>query len=336
MELIFNHPLILKSHSVIHFQSRSLFRFIKKFKIFHPLNVWKFFYIVYQIIKKIKKEKVDILYAHSIQSILYCIIPKMMTRIKLIWHVRDNPPFKLIYKISALISDEAICVSEYINRQVPGQNKKTIYNAVNTKDFTPASTKSGLIHQELQLNPDKKLVAQIGQLVPWKNHPLFILAARDILKEYKNVHFLIVGEDLFNENERYNDYLKKLVQNTGMESHISFLGYKHNIKEYMREIDILIHPATTEPFGRVLIEAMALEKPVIAVNSGSPPEIVLNNKTGYVINANNIIPQLKEKAIQLLANEHLIKSMGKAGRMRAEDVFNIDKHVMAISELVEK
>lgn len=102
----------------------------------------------------------------------------------------------------------------------------------------------------------------------------------------------------------------------------------------MSQIDILIHPAINEPFGRVLIEAMSIGKPVIAYNCGGPKEIIVNNETGYLVEPYNY-GEIAKKTILLLENEELRLQFGKAGRKRVIEKFNIEGYVSEMEDVFD-
>jgi glycosyltransferase involved in cell wall biosynthesis len=149
---------------------------------------------------------------------------------------------------------------------------------------------------------------------------------------YHNVHMLIVGDDLSGRERKYKNKLIRSVKELGLNDKISFSGHCDNIKEVINEIDILVHPAINEPFGRVLIEAMAMEKPVVAYNCGGPKEIIVNNETGFLIEPFDY-RALTIKTKELIDNTDLRNSFGKAGRKRVIEYFNSERYIREMEEV---
>jgi len=145
---------------------------------------------------------------------------------------------------------------------------------------------------------------------------------------------LIVGDDLSGKEKRYKKQIETEILKAGLEKHFSFLGFIKDIKEIYAQIDVLVHPAINEPFGRAIIEAMAMGKPVVAYNCGGPKEIVINNKTGYLIEPYDY-RGLAEKTLQLLESRELRIKFGKAGRTRVIEKFNIERYVKEMEEIFE-
>jgi glycosyltransferase involved in cell wall biosynthesis len=177
-------------------------------------------------------------------------------------------------------------------------------------------------------------IANIGQLTRWKNNIDFINAAKLIYDKCQNVEFLIIGEDLSGREKKYKKELYKLVNDLGLQNKIHFYGYREDIIDIMNNIDILVHTAKNEPFGRVLIEAMAMEKPVVAYNCGGPSEIIVNKATGFLVEPYNY-RELAEKTMELVQDKELRLKFGKAGRQRVIEKFNIKRYVREMEKVFD-
>ena len=129
---------------------------------------------------------------------------------------------------------------------------------------------------------DKIIIGCIGRIEIWKGQQVLVEAASTIIKTIPEVKFLFVGTG---DNE---EELKIDVRNKGLEKYCIFTGHITNVKDYIEKCTIIVHTSIEpEPFGMVIIEAMALEKPVIATNIGGPIEIIDNEKDGFLIPPQN-------------------------------------------------
>lgn len=283
----------------------------------------------------VHKKGIDIVYANSTQAMVYCIVIRMLTLKKIIWHVRDNIGNQLLATLLSWNAARVICVSGFIANQlhIRASQKGIIYNALNTTFWQPGPHSGNFLRTDLHLGENALLVGQIGQLIPWKNYSHLIRIARGVVGSCKNVHFVIIGDDLFKENPGYIDQLKADISNLGLEKHISFYGHRKDIKEVMSCLDIVMHCAVNEPFGRVIIEGMALEKPVIAHNSGGPKEIIADNVTGFLVNdpPEAMVPGL----LLLLKDDALRTAFGKAGRKRVEQKFSLEDYSTRIESVLD-
>ena len=204
-----------------------------------------------------------------------------------------------------------------------------IYNGIDIDDFS-RDINTDKIRKELSITEDEIVIGTVGQLIPMKGHKYFIEAAKIVLEKIKNVKFIITGSS--QENSSYEMELKNMVKNYNLEDKIIFTGYRKDIKNIIALMDIFVFSAVGEGFGRVLIEAMVLQKPIVAANSGGIPEIVVDGKTGLLVPEND--PHSIASAVIMLINEKDTRDrMGRAGRKRVEEMFTIERHTRDIENL---
>ena len=115
--------------------------------------------------------------------------------------------------------------------------------------------------------------------------------------------------------------LKQAVKEAGLQDQVVFTGFVCNMKAFISSLDIFVLPSLWEGFGYVTVEAMAGSKPVVAFRVGSNPEIILDHITGFLADENNAV-NLSDKIEALIRDQQLRESYGRAGRKRAEEVFN--------------
>ena len=128
------------------------------------------------------------------------------------------------------------------------------------------------------------------------------------------------------DNERYLARLHELVARAGLQDRVSWLGEREDVPELMRALDVLLLPSWEEPFGRAVIEAMALGVPVLATEVGGPAEILTDGREGYLLPPR--APAAWARAIAELADDpDLAAAMGRAGRSRVREHFTVAEHV---------
>lgn len=119
----------------------------------------------------------------------------------------------------------------------------------------------------------------------------------------------------------------------GLEDNIIFTGQRRDVPSLINILSALIHTSVLpEPFGRVLIEGMALRKPMITPNIGAGPEIVVDRETGLIVKSGDV-KDLARAIISLLENPQKAGQMGKAGRARLEKHFHININVKKIVKI---
>ena len=138
-----------------------------------------------------------------------------------------------------------------------------------------------------------------------KGYKYFIAAAQKVIQEYPNSIFLIMGSGYLKGN--LESYIKKLE----LEKYVKLIGYHENINEFLSILEIYVSSSLRESFGLALIEAMASNKPVIATSVGIAPEVIINNKTGILIEPKSV-DAIVCAIIKLLKNEQLKNDISKS------------------------
>lgn len=271
-----------------------------------------------RLYRLIKKQNITTVYCNTYRSLPYCLIIKSLTKTRIICHCRDNITSKFIKYLIHYCSNECIAVSNNIKNQLVSSHKvNVIHNGINIDSFADRKP-TGWLHKKLNLSSDIKIIGNIGQIVPWKNQTDYILVANKLIKNETNLHFLIIGTAMC---DKYYRQLQQLILSLNLAAYVTIIGHVNNIHEYFTEIDILLHTAINEPFGRVIAEASAASKPVISYKSGGPSEIIINGKTGFLIQDGDT-DQMVEITSRLLTDHTLKKSIGKAAQNHAAKYFD--------------
>ena len=270
---------------------------------------------LYQLVQK---ENIQVIYCNTFRSLPFCLFIKWFCKLKIVCHCRDHVPSLFVRFMIRIMTDECIAVSSVIQKELPRSSKiPIIHNGVNPLLFQKSGTSQFLIKQ-YHLPNHTQLIGNIGQIVPWKNQIDYLKVAAHLLREYQNLHFFLVGAIVDND---YFLILKQQIQLLGLEPCITFTGQVENIADYLSDFTVVLHTALNEPFGRVLIEAAASAKPVVAYASGGPSEIIENGKTGFLV-ADGDIKTMAELTVRLLDNIDLRTSMGQSAREHVIRHFN--------------
>ncbi|TDS13892.1 glycosyltransferase involved in cell wall biosynthesis [Sphingobacterium paludis] len=281
------------------------------------------------------REDIDIVWANSVQSLLYTFSVRFCTRAKVIWTVRDAISTRWHGFLFSIFATQVICISEFISRQLPASKKsKVIYNGVDLDVWSPDKVGGAMYRLKSEEAPTV-CIGNIGQLIPWKNQLHFIRIARIISNAIPNAHFFIIGDDLFADYPDYRQELKREIMDADMVDRITFLGYNDDIKAVMAGLDMLIHTAINEPLGRVILEAMAMQKIVFSYASGGVAEIIDNGKDGFLVPANDYEALAKKLLWFIEQSPEFQYSVQKSARAKVAQKFNARLLAEQITRVVE-
>jgi glycosyltransferase involved in cell wall biosynthesis len=278
-----------------------------------------------------KKKSIDIIHAHLARDYWIAGYVKFFfPEIHIVFTRHLLKPIQPTFFHERLFKkvDMIIAVTDAVNNSLATQNLFpadriiTIYNGIDTSLF--ASAKSGILRKELALDRNVKLVGMVGQISVHKGSSLFINSAAIVCQQYPDAIFIIVGDDF--KNGKYIDELKQLSVRLGIADKVMFLGMRTDVPAIMKDLDIFVLASRNEPFGLVLTEAMAAGTPVIATNAGGAAEIVIDNKTGILVDVNKKA-SLPDAIISLLKDEKTAQALAKSGQKRAFEKFDLGRMV---------
>jgi glycosyltransferase involved in cell wall biosynthesis len=178
-------------------------------------------------------------------------------------------------------------------------------------------------------------IGMVGQLVGWKKHALFIEAACTVAREFPDVLFFIVGDSLFEDNTAYELGLRRQVEERKMGDRVVFTGHRRSIGSVLGGMDMRVHQATAEPFGRVVVEAMALGRPVVAANAAGPAELLRDGESGLLVPPNDA-EALAAGILRLMRNPAEARVLGEQARHRAYELFSHERFVASCVEVYEE
>ena len=237
----------------------------------------------------------------------------------------------LARSVDHFIFISAALQQDFLDQIRPASPYRVIHNGLDLADF-PAGLESEIGRRELGLRPDGAVVGIVGRLVGWKGHDLFLRALQRVVAKCPEVQGLVVGGPEVN-SPHLPQQLRHLAASLGLGDAVHFCGHRENIAPAIAAMDILAHASTApEPFGRVLIEGMAMSKPVVASAAGGVPEIVVDGETGLLVSPGDT-DGLANALLSLIQDPHRAAALGRAGRRRVEALFTIQRHVQGVQEV---
>ena len=285
---------------------------------------------------------ISIVHARSRAPAWSCLIATKITRRKFVTTFHGTYNFKnsikKFYNSVMVRSNLVIAGSNFIFSHIKDNYSKyldlkkkflVIFRGINVDYFDPSTTlevEEKDLLSKWGLNKNKKLILMPGRLTSWKGQEVFIEALNLVNKElgHQSFYAVILGSD--QGRNIYSKKIKRLAEQYRLTNQLKFVEHCKNMPLAYKVSDLVVS-ASIEPeaFGRVVIEAQSMEKPIIASNIGGSNETITNNGSGFLFESGN--PEsLSKKIIEVLnLDESRLKLMGIEGRKNIIKKFNVEK-----------
>ncbi|WP_336788242.1 glycosyltransferase family 4 protein [Paenibacillus sp. MMO-177] len=287
----------------------------------------------YQLAKAAAEQKADVIHANSLRAGMMASLFYWRHRIPVVWHLHDIPPKGLIGKTirlyASLAAQSVIAISEPVMRDYKklGNRVHLVHNGTVLSEYTEKEKAYSRekIRTELNTPQEGRVMTIIGQIAPWKRQADAIRALHALLEEGKESYLWIVGEPKFREeNERYLEELHLLAEQLKVEKYVRFTGFREDIDEVCCAADLLLLCSENEPFGRVIIEAMAQGTPVVATSGGGVSEIIQHGQSGMLYATGNIL-ELVHRIKAIEGDKQLYKQISMNSMDRIKEHFSIEQ-----------
>ncbi len=290
----------------------------------------------------LRQERVGLVFGNMAMGHLYGGLAALGTETQAVWFQHGIPDgFLGVDLVAARVPSKVIFVYTEAARRAqarfgPAGHIVIMPGCVDIVRFDPATVGRGLIREELGIGAGDAVVACVARLQRWKGQSLFLRMAALVNASFPQTHFLVVGGALFGLEPDYARNLEQEARHLLPSAHVHFLGHRHDLPEILSDVDVLVHcPLTPEPFGLVILEAMAMRVPVVATRAGGPESIVAHGETGVLVAPGD--PTALAVAVEeLLQHEEKREVMGRAGRRRVEDLFSAERIVQRIEANLQR
>ena len=259
-----------------------------------------------------------------------------------VMHVRDieNLPFSPFYKavFIDLICDRIIPVSSATRDEILQHTKlltkkiEVVHNGVVFETKHSTSTELLALRSELGVKNHEYVLAVAGRITPSKGYDVIIRAISLLTNRFHNIRLLVIGE-AWEGDELYLERLRNLSNELGVSDNVTFTGFRKDILRILNIVDVFVHcPVEPDPLPRVLLEASAYGKAIVAANTGGVNEIIQHEKNGLLVRAGDV-NGISGAILRLLEDSKLRMRLEQAAKENASDNFSIKKHVQSIENI---
>ncbi len=224
-------------------------------------------------------------------------------------------------------ANRLIVVSDFARRalldqSLPPDRVVTIHNGIPLEHYEPKPR--GTLRGMLNLADDEPLVGILGRFTPWKGQELFLRLAEAWCRTSARGQFALIGH-AFNEDQAFEQQLREFTAIRGLRERIHFVPFQRDVAATLSDLDLLVHASLKpEPFGRVIIEAMAAGTPVLAARGGGVPEIIGHEQNGLLATPGDLADYLAQLQ-RALGSPSLRDRLRRAGRETVEARFGLDR-----------
>lgn len=299
---------------------------------------------VTRIASIVKQSRANVLFSWMTKAHLYSSLAAKLSGIPALWYQQGVPSNSYwLDKIATMLPACGILACSKTAAQAqasvrPSRPVRVVYPGVELDRFEPDKLpSSGELRRQLGLPEDGYLIGIVGRLQRWKGIHVLVEAMPKVLQSYSNAHCIVVGGKHDLEPD-YPAYLESRIASLGVQDQVKMVGLQRNVPEWMQAMDVIVHASDFEPFGMVIIEAMALGKPVVAGSAGGPTEIITPDLNG-ILTPFGDADALAYAIVRYLDDPNFAQKSGMAARQRALDFsthFYAKNFVEAVRDLLPK
>jgi glycosyltransferase involved in cell wall biosynthesis len=310
-----------------------------------PLNPFKDTLALMNLIFFLKKNPYHIVHTHNSKAGFLGRLAAKLAGVPVIIHTvhgfafhDQEPPwrqtlFRNLERAASRWCDKMIFISQplidwALREQIAAEEKTVkIYSGIELDLFRPATSRTkNNIRKKWNIDQRAAVIGIVSKLWEGKGHAILLEAFKALKKEMKDAFLVIVGEgDLY-------DKLVRIANRNGLSDSVLFTGFQLDVSEIIATFDVAVLPSFFEGMGRVLLESMAMGKPVVASRVGGIPDLVENGVNGLLVTPGDT-QELADALQKILNDKKLAQRLGKEGQKRVKEQFSADVMVQSIEKV---
>lgn len=293
-----------------------------------------------QLARMLRSRRIDVVYSNCVRAELSIGLAARLAGVPSVLYVKGELANPLIDRICFLLATKVLffCAANRDDKY-PGWvrwfSKKIGVLRIGLEPATIAGVLErdhSALRKELEIDSRRYNVAVLGQLYRPKGQHFVVEALSRVVSDFPNIRLFIVGDHVLDEYRSFRAELEESIARYGLGEHVRFTGWRTDALDIVSQMDLVIHPSLSEGFGRAVLEAMALGKPVIASAVGGLREAIQNGRNGYLVVPGDV-PAIAQRWRELLSNRELGQQLGQEARRTVLADYLIDDKVAILAEI---
>jgi glycosyltransferase involved in cell wall biosynthesis len=272
----------------------------------------------YNLAREFKKRNVDLIHCCDLLASFYAGFAGRLAGLPVLSHIRcifsdlSRRDKSFLYTVNrfAFVSFDTWRQFAF---PVSDRRGTVIYDGIEVGPVDAGGARDSVCHQ-FGIPTDVQIIGMVARVAEAKDYETLARAAAEVVAKKKKVRFLIVGDNSGHEvYRRHYAFVKKLLAENGVDPYFVFAGHQNDVTRFLQAMDIFVLSTHSEGLPLVILEAMAMGKPVVATNVGGIPEIVDHRKTG-LLHDHGAHKEFATQLLSLLQDSELSATIGAAGR----------------------
>jgi len=282
----------------------------------------------------LRAERPDIIHlGNSIKANLDGVVAARWAGISVLAHEKGLASYTPFDRLWARTVDCCVCMTDAVRLHLMSQSVRprrltVVHDGLDLTHFRRAQ-QPGAVRAMLGLAPEQPVIGMAVNIQPWKGQDVTLRAVAALVEEFPDLVCVLAG-GVVRGAEPFAAALDEFVRARGLAGRVRFLGPRSDVPDVLSALDVVVHASVLpEPFGRILIEAMAVGRPVVASNADGVPEIVVDGQTGL------LVPPRDHAALAralgtLLRDPARRARMGADARERVREHFSVERFAQAM------
>lgn len=301
-----------------------------------PLD-WK---VIPRLLNLCRQKKVAIWHGHDYKSNLLGLILRRFWPMRLVttvhgWvhHTSRTPLYYSLDRFCLPCYERVLCVSEDLRERclecrVPAERCVLIENGIDTEEFQRQRAVTAA-RNELGLNHSAFLIGAVGRLSPEKGFDLLIRALAQLLGQGIDAAVLLVGEG------EQKTPLEELAANLGCRDRLHLTGFQSDVRPYFEAMDVFALSSLREGLPNVVLEAMAMQVPVLATRIAGVPRVIDDGRDGLLVSPGSV-EELTTGLRRLYQEEQLRSRLGQEGRRTIEERYSFARRMAKVARVYDE